>query len=331
MAAKQKLGQIKQAGRPTKIYSTMDKELLNVHHAKEVKHEAVSKGVTNQVVSNNNPPPMGGDVVSSLQGMAAQAQAMVSAAVGLPGIQDIGTKIASMGADITGAGGTAGIASSITGIGTSMAAGGMAGMPALLSSLTSQISALASMIDPTGQMSKVVHSDILSTAKGIANSAFNGSHTTELAQAGIALMSTGKIASTAPSLPHNGTVLNSDNVYTTGQSLAASFPLISDARLKTHIEDHPSVLESIMALKLKRFRVKSVDWECEEAIHSEPSRPSIGLIAQEVQKLFPLLVHGEKFLAVEESKVGLLLLAAFQEFVIEVRADIAELKAKNDA
>lgn len=330
MADAQKLGQIKQAGRPTKIHSTMDKDILKVHHTKEIMHETVSKPVTHQNVSSDAAAPPGGDVLSKLQGMINQASALVSGGVGLPGIQGIGAQIASMGSAITGGGGTAGIASLITGLGASMASSPMAGMSGLLSSLSGQMSALTDMLNPGGAMSDVIHSHILDPAKGILHSAFSGQHTVTLGQDGIALTSSAKLSSTAPQIPHNGTVLNSDNVFTTGLSLAAAFPLISDARLKDNIEDHPRVLEKIMALRLKTFSVKKVDWE-NGTEHPDPARESIGLLAQDVQSLFPLLVHGDKILAIEESKIGLLLLAAFQEFVVEVRADIKKLKDNNDA
>ncbi len=314
-----KLNQVQQAGRAATPNSLLTKDEHTDTHPKQNTH---------QIVDANKPPPSGGDVSSQLSGLATQAQALATAGVGLPGIQDIGSQIAGMSGAITGAGGSSGAASAITAIGTSMASGSMGGMGGLLSSLTSQISSLTSSLNPAGAMSKVLHTHVLDKAQGIMHSVFSGSHTVQLGQAGIALQSAMKIASTAPKLPHNGSVTNSDSVSTTGASIASSFPIISDARLKTDIEDHPSVLDDIMSLKVKRFYVKTVDWE-NECEHDSPARESIGLLAQDVQKVFPLLVHGDKFLAIEEGKIGLLLLAAFQEFVTEVRDDLAKLKQRD--
>ena len=326
----ERFGQVEQVGRATKIHSTMDKEVLKVHHTKEIVNEAVNKTVTNQITSSDKPSPSGGDVSGQLSGMLAQVQALAGAGVGLPGIQDIGSQISGMGGAITGGGGSAAMASTITGIGTSMASAPMSAMSGLAAQLSAQMPALAAMMNPAGGMAQVTHSQILDKVKGIAQSAFDGKHTVALGQGGIAMQSAAKIAATAPSLPHNGTVLNSNNVMTTGSSFASAFPITSDAKLKSNIHDHPSVLDDIMSLKLKCFHIREVDWENEIEHETEP-RESIGLIAQEVQEVFPMLVHGDKFLCIEESKIGLLLLAAFQEFVAEVRSDIAELKGKNDA
>jgi phage gp45-like len=298
-------------------------------------YDKTGKKWTHQILANSddttnpsgdlNSAPDGGGVLSQLSGMTGQAQALTSSSSGLPGIQGIGSQIAGMGSEITGAGGSTGIASSITGLGTSMSTSLMAGMPAIMSSLTSQMSSLTSMINPGGAMSNVIHSSVLDKAKGIVHSAFQGNHTTTLDNNGVSLRSSAKIISTAPQIPHNGQVLNSDNVLTTGSSTAASFPVVSDERLKGEIEDHPSVLNAIMELKLKRFNVHKVNWESGEIL-PDPPRPSIGLLAQDVQKIFPGLVHGNNFLAIEESKIGLLLLDAFQEFVVEVRSEISKLK-----
>jgi Chaperone of endosialidase len=283
--------------------------------------------ITHQIVSNPALPiAPGGDVVSQLSGMLGQANALANAGVGLPGLQAIGSQIAGMGSSIIGAGGTSGISSAITSLGSQMASATSIGaMSGLLTSLTTQLSGLSSLLNPSGLQANILHSHILDSAGGITHSAFQGQHTVNLGGGGINLTSATKVAHTAPTLPHNGLTMVSDALQVTKQITGSAFGMLSDRRLKTNINDHPSVLEQVMALKLKTFDVKTVDWESEEE-HGSDARASLGLIAQEVQEIFPLVVHGDKFLSIEESKIGLLLLAAFQEFVLEVRAEIAEMK-----
>lgn len=289
-------------------------------------YEKNDKRWTHRILeSSSDPAAAAPNILSDLGGMIDQAQALTTAGAGLPGIQGIGTQIAGMGSQITGAGGSSSIASAITSLGTSMSSGLMTGMAGLMSSLTSQMSSLTSMLNPGGAMSKVLHSDIIDKAKGIINSAFNGKHTISLLTDGVSLKSSAKVESTAPQIPHNGQVYNSNDTFTTGSDFAAAFPLISDARLKSKIEDHPSVLDKIMSLKLKAFDVQGIDWLTDTR---QPPRRSIGLLAQDVREVFPEIVHDNGYLAIEESKIGVLLLAAFQEFVAEVRGELDDLKKK---
>lgn len=311
------LNQTAQAGKPAAPNSLLTKDEHTDTHPKQNTH---------QIINGNNPPPSGGDVSSQLSGMVAQAQALVTAAVGLPGIQDIGSQISGMGSTIIAAGGTSGIASAITSLGTSMSTAAMSGMSSIISSLTSQVSALTTMLNPTGALSQVLHTHVLDAIKGITHSVFQGQHSVTLGTSGIKVTSTSSVATTSPSIPHNGQVFNSDNTHTTGSDFAAAFPVVSDISLKTNINDHPSVLDDVMSLRLKTFDVKAVDWETGE-VHSNRSRASLGIPAQDVQKVFPLMVHDSgKFLAVEESKYGLLAIAALQEFVSETREENARLR-----
>ena len=281
--------------------------------------------IKHQIKDSALPVPPGGDIVSQLTGLMAQAQALVGAGVGLPGLQNIGSQIAGLGSAITSAGGTSDIAQAITSLGSQMSSSNMAGMSGLLSSLTGQLGNLTNMLNLTG-MSQILHQHILDQVQGIIHSAFQGQHTVKLSSGGIDLTSSQKIAHTAPILPHNGLTTVSDALQVTGGITGQSFGLLSDARLKTNIADLTSVLERVMQLKLKTFDVKTVDWETGE-VHASEAKPSLGLIAQELQEVFPELVNdGGEYLTIEEGKVGLVLLAAFQEFVIETRKALAELK-----
>ena len=279
--------------------------------------------ITHQIKDSALPAPPGGDIISQLTGLLGQAQALVGAGVGLPGLQNIGSQIAGLSSAITQAGGTSDIASAITSLGSEMATSNMAGMSGILSSLTGQLGNLTNMLNLTG-MSQILHMHILDQVKGIVHSAFQGQHTVQLGTGGIDLTSAQKVAHTAPMLPHNGLTLVSDALQVTLGITGQSFGMISDERLKDNIRWLGSVLDRVMALNVKRFNVKPVNWETGE-IHPGDAKPSLGLIAQELREVFPELVqHG--YLTIEEGKIGMVLLAAFQEFVRETRATLAELK-----
>lgn len=279
--------------------------------------------ITHQIKSGTAAPPPGGDIASQLSGLIGQAQALLSSGVGLPGIQGIGSQIAGMASAITGAGGTADIASAITGLGSQMSSGSMSQMSGLLSSLTGQLSSLTSMLP--GGLSKILHTHVLDKDKGILHSAFEGKHTVKLGSGGIDVNSTSKVAHTAPMLPHNGTTLVSDALNVTKGITGASFGMLSDARLKTNIADLGSVLDKVLALKVKTFDVKAFDFETEEVLPSDPT-PSLGLIAQELQKLFPNLVRDGKFLSIDYDKLVMVLLAAFIEFASATKIEMEEIR-----
>lgn len=288
--------------------------------------------ITHQIVNQSDTPiAPGGDIVSQLSGLLGQASALIGAGVGLPGIQGIGSQIAGMGSAITSAGTNSGsdssiLSNNITTLGSAMASGSMGSQAGILSSLTSQFSKLNTLLNPSGNQAQILHKHILDQINGILHSAFQGKHSVSLDNSGISVTSSAKVSTTAPTIPHNGAMVGSDTLAITGAVTGSSFTVVSDAEVKNKIDDHPSVLDKIMQLKLKTFDInKSIDWENNEANDCEP-RQSIGLIAQEVKEIFPLIVHGNKFLSIEESKIGLLLLAAFQEFVIEVRKELKDMK-----
>lgn len=283
--------------------------------------------ITHQIVdkdpNGDNAPPIGGDILSQLNGLIGQAQGLLNGSVGLSAIQNIGSQISKMGSSIQGAGGTTVVSNAITGLGSQLSISSMANMSGILSSLNSQLSTLTSMINPKGLMSQVLHLHSLDKSDGIKHSAFQGKHTVSLGSGGIDISSATKVAATAPTLPHNGLTTVSDALQVTKGISGQSFNMLSDRKLKKNIKSFPSVLEKIMLLKLKTFDVKSMDWENEIPLPEYHS--SFGLIAQEVQEVFPEVVKEGKYLSIEESKVGLLLLAAFQEFVIEVREELEEM------
>jgi hypothetical protein len=281
--------------------------------------------ITHQITNKQADVSAGGDIGSQLSGLIGQATALMSAGAGLPGIQAIGAQIAGMGSSITGAGGaagsatdTSGISTAITGLGTALSSiTSTAGATSLLSSLTGQLGSLTSLLDPNSQMAQVIHSHILDAQNGISHSAFQGQHTVKLTQSGIGLNSSQNVTTTAPKIPHNGQTLVSDNLMVTKVITGQAFGMLSDVRLKNNINDLGPVLDKVLALKVKTFNIKAIDFEREEMLPFDT--PSVGLIAQEVMQQFPQLVRNGRYLSIDIDKLVMILLAAFIELASEIR------------
>ncbi len=97
-----------------------------------------------------------------------------------------------------------------------------------------------------------------------------------------------------------------------GECHASSFPTSSDERLKTNVQPLASVLE-----KLQKVRGVSFDWnETYEQMGRSTGHREIGVIAQEVEKVFPELVTTwgeENYRAVDYSRFSAVLLEAAKE------------------
>ena len=133
----------------------------------------------------------------------------------------------------------------------------------------------------------------------------------------------------------DGTFKISDALYS-GPQYAPSYDIWSDARLKSNVLDHEPLLEALMSLKVKTFDVKRVLHRHDGTVtmYSDPPTQSVGLLAQDVRKVLPKLVHGDErngFLSVNEGKIGVLVLHALQEFVTETRQAIKELQDGHSA
>jgi len=184
-----------------------------------------------------------------------------------------------------------------------------------------------------------IHYHKLDKNKGVKTSAFNDQHTTTWDQNGVTHISGAKVTSQAPSIPHIGSGTFTQNL-SVGQNLnvsqivtAATYDTSSDARLKTEIAKLESMLDKVMALEPKTFLKRNVatDDDGKQSIHSDPPQPSVGYIAQDIREIFPEDVNGDEskeFLTVSEGSINVRLLAAFQEFVVEVRNELAEIKSQ---
>lgn len=101
----------------------------------------------------------------------------------------------------------------------------------------------------------------------------------------------------------------------------------SDRRLKKDIVDAEPMLDRALKVQIRRFHWKE---------DPETDKLKLGVIAQELQPLFPDMVSemeqprggGEKTLAVGYSDFGMIAVKALQEFKVQHDAEVKELKAQ---
>jgi hypothetical protein len=181
------------------------------------------------------------------------------------------------------------------------------------------------------QPSNPKHYTKLETKNGARTSVFNEQHYTTWDQNGVTHSSQNSVTSQAPQIPHIGNTSVTQNLSVGQIVTAANYTTTSDVRLKTDIAPLPPMLDKLMKLEVKTFCKQS---DPAVSLGMTYTAPGIGLIAQEVREVFPEMVHGEEskcYLSINEPAVGMALIAAFQEFVLKTRAEIADLKAQLDA
>ena len=104
-----------------------------------------------------------------------------------------------------------------------------------------------------------------------------------------------------------------------GSAHASSFPTSSDARFKTNVMVVTNVLE-----KLERVRAVSFEWnELYKSLGRSTGQRGIGLIAQEVEAVFPELVStwgDEDYRAVDYGRLTAVLVEAIKELKTENEA-----------
>ncbi len=126
---------------------------------------------------------------------------------------------------------------------------------------------------------------------------------------------------------------NNTNYVGVFDATTGAYTSLSDRKFKEQIRPMDNTLEGVRALKPSKYRYIS---------NNPTQKESIGFIAQEVQKLFPTLVHenvnkeGEEVLTLDYSGFGVIAIKAIQEqqVIIENQAeqletlekDVAELK-----
>lgn len=111
-----------------------------------------------------------------------------------------------------------------------------------------------------------------------------------------------------------------------GAAHASSHPTSSDARFKKNVVHLTNVLE-----KIERIRGISFDWnELYESFGRASGHREIGIIAQEVEEVFPELITtwgDENYRAVDYGRLTGVLIEAIKE----LKAEMGQLKAENDA
>ena len=299
-------------------YKHHDAKVQQNQHPMQVNHQII-QGDAQPPSSTTGPGSVGG-ISSLMSGLTSQISSRVGAGAGLPGINSLASSLQTLAGQVSTAPGTSqamnSIAASIMPLASSLSsASSMSGLSTIMTQLQPLISQFSGMAG--GGASNVIHSHVLDMLKGILHGAFQNQHTTTWDQSGVTHTSNAKVTSTAPQIPHNGQVYNSNNTFTTQNDFAAAFPLISDARLKTNIADLPDVLDKLLAIKIKTFDKRKIAYseKGETSIHGDPPTPSLGAIAQDVGELFPSLVHdaGGGFLAIDVGGLAFLAIKALQE------------------
>ncbi|MFH1723209.1 MAG: tail fiber domain-containing protein [Elusimicrobiota bacterium] len=120
-----------------------------------------------------------------------------------------------------------------------------------------------------------------------------------------------------------GTITPAYKLDVAGSAHASSFPTSSDRRFKTNVQPLENVLD-----KVKRMQGVSFEWnETYEKLGRSTGRREIGVIAQDVEDIFPQLVSkwGEgEYRAVDYGRLAVVLIEAIKE----QQKQIEELKAR---
>lgn len=123
-----------------------------------------------------------------------------------------------------------------------------------------------------------------------------------------------------------------DKLEVHGQSCATSFCNLSDGRLKTDVETIANPLERLARLRGVTFRWRETPAESEgpsmaSPLPSPPEDPRYGVVAQEVEEVFPTLVSrmgAQQHLGVDYGGLTAVLIEA----VNQLRAENTDLRAR---
>ena len=110
----------------------------------------------------------------------------------------------------------------------------------------------------------------------------------------------------------SGVTITTNGITVVGVITSTDFNSTSDLSLKTNIQTIPNPIDKILQINGVTF-----NWR-------ENNKPSVGIIAQEIEKIFPELVQGENPKTVNyNGLIGLLI-----EAVKEQQTEINNLKDK---
>jgi len=104
---------------------------------------------------------------------------------------------------------------------------------------------------------------------------------------------------------------------------AKAFMQFSDIRLKTNITDLVDAIHIVTGLQGKRYKWKN------DSSTGEGSANVIGLIAQEVQRVLPEVVHEDEqtgLLSVSYAEILPVLIEAFKDFLSQYNVDKVDLQ-----
>lgn len=122
-----------------------------------------------------------------------------------------------------------------------------------------------------------------------------------------------------------GTTSPGQRLHVVGNVLASGYLTASDARLKADVTRLGNTLD-----KLQRVRGVSFTWnDAGRALGYPAETREIGVIAQEVEEIFPeLVVSSGGYKAVDYSRLSGVLVEAMKELKAQKDAEIADLKAR---
>jgi len=110
----------------------------------------------------------------------------------------------------------------------------------------------------------------------------------------------------------SGVTITTNGINVVGVVTATDFNSASDLSLKTNIQSISNPIDKILQINGVTF-----NWR-------ENNKPSVGIIAQEIEKVFPELVNGENPKTVNyNGLIGLLI-----EAIKELNEEVKNLKAK---
>jgi hypothetical protein len=104
----------------------------------------------------------------------------------------------------------------------------------------------------------------------------------------------------------SGVTITTNGINVVGVITATDFNSASDLSLKTNIQSRSNPIDKILQINGVTF-----NWR-------ESNKPSVGIIAQEIEKIFPELVNGENPKTVNYNGLIGLLIEAIKEQQIEI-------------
>jgi len=156
------------------------------------------------------------------------------------------------------------------------------------------------------------------SASDIGEGTIGGTLTISGGKVGIGTSSPGKELDVSGRVHSSGNITTESDITASGSSTATAFYYSSDRSLKSSIQPIPDALEKVLVLEGVSFRWKN------------SGKPSVGLIAQDVEDVFPELVGTNPETGLKTVEYGNLV-AVLIEALKEQQAEIAQLRLELDA